>query len=260
MKITILGARGSVPTNGRNTLEFGGSTSCVLVESADQAVYLDAGTGMIHTPDIGDRHISIFITHPHIDHLMGMPFFPYNNHKGRRIDVYGKSRNGMSISEQVACLVSPPLWPCTMSEYKADYDFYELKDQVTLGRLTVTATESEHPGGSLIYRVSEGDRSFVYATDYEYTEETAPRVIEFAKDTDLLMIDGQYTEEEISTRSGFGHSTAGSGIKIMQQSGAKSVRFIHHDPRHTDEDLLKMEEEIRSDSVAFAREGEVIVL
>ena len=79
MKITILGARGSVPINGRETLEFGGATSCVLVETDEQAVFLDAGTGIIKSPDVGSRHISILITHPHLDHMIGMPFFPYNN-------------------------------------------------------------------------------------------------------------------------------------------------------------------------------------
>ena len=54
MKITILGARGSVPTDGRDMLEFGGATSCVLVETDDTALYLDAGTGIMSAPDLGD--------------------------------------------------------------------------------------------------------------------------------------------------------------------------------------------------------------
>ena len=77
MKVTILGARGSIPTEGKDMLEFGGGTSCVLVESGDQAVFLDAGTGILNAPDIGDKAITILLTHPHLDHIIGLPFFPY---------------------------------------------------------------------------------------------------------------------------------------------------------------------------------------
>ena len=43
MKITVLGARGSMPSEGRDFLEYGGATSCVLVETDEQAIYIDAG-------------------------------------------------------------------------------------------------------------------------------------------------------------------------------------------------------------------------
>ena len=76
MKITVLGARGSMPSEGRDFLEYGGATSCVLVETDEQAIYIDAGSGIVRTPDIGNRKISILLTHPHLDHLLGMPFFP----------------------------------------------------------------------------------------------------------------------------------------------------------------------------------------
>ena len=77
MKVTILGARGSIATSGRDVQEFGGATSCVLVETDKEAVFIDAGTGIMNSPDLGDRRISILISHPHMDHLGGLPFFPY---------------------------------------------------------------------------------------------------------------------------------------------------------------------------------------
>ena len=59
MKITILGARGSVPTEGADMLEFGGATSCVLIETDKEAVFFDAGTGIINAPDVGDKKKNI---------------------------------------------------------------------------------------------------------------------------------------------------------------------------------------------------------
>ena len=114
-------------------MEFGGATSCVLIETDDQAIFIDAGTGIIKSPDVGSRHISILITHPHLDHLIGMPFFPYNNEDGRKIDVYGKTRGGEDVREQFNRLISPPLWPCTLSDFASDISFKELTDTQMIG-------------------------------------------------------------------------------------------------------------------------------
>ena len=260
MKITILGARGSVPTSGPDMHIFGGSTSSILVETDDHAIFLDAGTGIIHAPDVGKKEISILITHPHFDHIMGLPFFPYNTEKDRRIKIYGKIREGLGVKEQIGKLIAPPLWPCTLADYKADYEYHDLETPLKIGEITVDAAESEHPGGSLIYRLSDGRKSMVYATDYEYSKEKSEALVSLAKDTDLLLMDAQYTDEESMIRKGFGHSTVKAGVQIIKETNAAVVRFVHHDPRHSDEQLLKMEEEVKSDTVAFAREGEVIVL
>ena len=260
MKITILGARGSVPTGGPDTFEFGGCTSCVLVETEKDAVFLDAGTGITHTPDIGNKQISILITHPHFDHIMGMPFFPYNAEKGRHINVYGKRRGDESIRDQITRLISPPLWPCTLADYKADYVFFDLDTPFSIGNITIDSIESEHPGGSLIYKISEGKKSMVYATDYEYSSTAGAKLSDFSEGVDLLLIDAQYTDEEAAVRKGFGHSTVEAGQIIMKEADVRKIRYVHHDPRHSDEKLRAMENMVKSDRVAFAREGEVIDL
>ncbi len=260
MKITILGARGSVPTSGRNMQEFGGSTSCIYIETDEYAIFLDAGTGLINAPDVGDRKIVILLTHPHIDHLIGLPFFPFNREKGRRVDIYAKRRGAFGAAEQIERLISPPLWPCLLSDYPADYQVHDLTLPITFGDIEVTGMESEHPGGSIIYRIKQNGASFVYATDYEHYGSNIDRLVDFVKDTDLLMYDGQYTQEESVRMRGFGHSTVEAGLDVMKKSNAKSILFVHHDPRHTDEMLTKMENAVKSDNVSFAREGQVIIL
>ncbi len=260
MKITILGARGSVPTAGRDMQEFGGSTSCLYVETDEYAIFVDAGTGLIHAPDVGTRKIVILLTHPHIDHLIGLPFFPFNREKGRIVDIYAKRRGSLGAAEQIERLISPPLWPCLLSDYPADFHVHDLKLPITFGNIEVTGIESNHPGGSIIYRISQNGRSFVYATDYEHYGSDMDALAEFARDTDLLMYDGQYTNEESSRMVGFGHSTVDAGLEVRKRANAGSILFVHHDPRHTDEMLAEMENAVKSDGVAFAREGQVIML
>ena len=56
MKIEFYGVRGSTPTPGKNTLIFGGNTSCVYI-SLDNGhnVVLDSGTGIV---ELGERSVS----------------------------------------------------------------------------------------------------------------------------------------------------------------------------------------------------------
>ena len=260
MKITVLGATGSIPVEGSDHLEFGGATSCFLVETVDQAVYLDAGSGIVRTPDIGSRSVSVLLSHPHIDHILGMPFFPYLSEKDRRIDFYACKNGGLTAREQLDSLISVPLWPVTVEGYSSDFRCHDVTGPFDIGNIHVEYIDSVHPGGGTVFKLTEDGHSVVYATDYEYDEERIGELISFAKDCDLLFFDAQYTDDEFEARKGFGHSTPAQGMLVMNESGAKSIRFVHHDPRHDDKFLKKMEDVIRSDKARFARKDEVIIL
>lgn len=260
MKVTILGARGSIPTEGPEMLEFGGGTSCVLVESDDQAVFLDAGTGIINAPNVGDKEISILMTHPHLDHVLGLPFFPYIFEKGRKIGFYAGKNGILNTYEQLGTVFSNPLWPCRIEDYPSDITFHDAEFPLQIGGFTVTGIPSVHPGGGTVYRLEENGKSVIYATDYEYEEDKVGELIEFAKDCDLLFFDAQYTDDEFERRRGYGHSTVAQGLDVMKKSGTKKIRFVHHDPRHGDDFLRKMEADVKSEHVAFARKDEVIIL
>ena len=260
MRITILGARGSVAMDGISMTEFGGATSCILLETDREAVFLDAGTGIVHAPDIGNRNISVLITHPHIDHIVGLPFFPYITQKDRRIDIFAVPRFESDTGSMLKRLISPPLWPLTLEEYKSNVVCHDINSDFNIRNIDVKCMDASHPGGVSVFRISDGIHSVVYATDCEIDEKEGEALAAFSKGADLIFLDAQYTDEEYSWRKGYGHSTVRQGLNIMKMSGAKSMRFIHHDPAHNDEMLRNMEKELTGDNTAFAREGEVISL
>ena len=256
LSLTVFGSRGSVPTPDSRMMRFGGNTSSYMAEAEGQTLLLDGGTGIAGAvPAPGPVHI--VFSHFHLDHVMGLPVFPALFEQGREVHLYGRSRDGMDPRAQVACLVSPPLWPATLDQYPAKVFFHELDLPLRIGVFEVDGIETRHPGGSLALRVAACGRSFVYATDFVHTDGEAERLAAFSRGTDLLMHDAQYTPQEFAARPGFGHSTAEAALETFRLSGAKQLLLIHYDPAHTDEMLLAREKQL---GVRFAREGEVVEL
>ena len=299
VRITVLGTRGSIPVSDIRMRIFGGSTSAYMIEAGGESLLFDAGTGLMNLTRamLPSDTVRLFLTHTHIDHILGLPLFLAGPCRGKTLHIYGRTRGGLSVREQIACFLHPPLWPAELTAYAGvTLHFHELDDspagtvlpkestagssaaEVRPGRFSVRWMESRHPGGSLIFRVGAAGRSVVLATDYEHGSEpdtnADPALAAFAADADLLLYDSQYTAAQMPERRGFGHSTEKAGLRLLQCSGARSIRFIHHDPQMTDSALLEREAAAleywsgicgikaaeAADLPAFAREGETILL
>ncbi len=257
VRLTVLGCRGSMPAVREDCRLFGGNTSCFIVEAAGETLLLDAGTGILKAELPGSAPLRILLSHPHLDHILGLPMLPAMLQPGREIHIYGQTWGGLSLREQLNRLFGPPLWPARLEDYPASVFCHELAAPLSLGPFQVDSMPSCHPGGSLILKVSACGKSLVYATDFEHTPEGMAALARFARGTGLLLYDGQYTRRQFESRPGFGHSTAEAGLEVQKQSGARRLLLIHHDPGQTDDMLLQREREL---SVRFAREGEVILL
>src|SRR6185312_3353841 len=84
VKITFWGVRGSVPAPGPETNRYGGNTSCVSIQTADdKLIIIDMGTGLMHLGNAlmagafgkGAGRASILLSHTHWDHIQGLGFF-----------------------------------------------------------------------------------------------------------------------------------------------------------------------------------------
>jgi len=71
----------------------------------------------------------------------------------------------------------------------------------------------------------------------EYIDELDSLLVNFAKDADLLVVDGQYTREQYRSRLGWGHATMDDAVETAMAANAKRVAVYHHDPAHNDEFL-----------------------
>lgn len=257
MNITILGTRGSVPVEGKDFAIYGGATSCYRVEAGDEEIYLDAGSGIVNSIPARTSRITILLTHMHLDHLIGLPFFIALTQKDRPIDIYAHERAGLLPKEAIDRLISNPFWPCKIEDYPAQVSFNLLPEKFFIGAVEVDTLEGSHPGGSTIYKLTYQGKSLVYATDFEHNPKACEALADFAKDCDLLLYDAQYTQAEYARYRGYGHSTPEEGIKVATKARAKKLIFVHHAPLHTDDKLAELEQLFgQDDKITFAKAGD----
>lgn len=262
--LKVLGARGSVPMEGKKFEIYGGATSCFLIRADKEEIYLDAGSGIAIAKPEKDTRITLLLTHMHLDHLIGLPFFIALGEAGRSIDIYAKGRSGLKPKEAIDRLISPPFWPVKIEDYPADAKIKPLpeKKSFLIGEVKIEMLEGTHPGGSTIFRITYQGKSIVYATDFEPTSTSCEALVNFAMDCDLLLYDAQYKEEEYEKYKGYGHSTAEAGLKVADMAGAKKILFTHYAPWRNDEELKEIEENIsaKRNDVIFAKIGDVVHL
>ncbi len=279
--LTVLGCRGSLPVSGPDFARYGGGTSSYLYMTDKEAIFLDAGTGILNLPDVGERRVSLLITHSHIDHILGLPAF-FGAMGRRELSIYGATNAGRSMRQQLDLYMRKPLWPVGIDIFPSKKNFIEVKEDgepFYIGDVRVTAAPANHPGGSTLYKLECSGTSVVYATDFEHEElpedrkpermEDAPMGPEieryythpmealgsFAKDADLVLFDGQYTPEEYVKCKTFGHSTYEKGIELMKIAGIKKMALVHHAPVNTDDIIDGMAKELPTDlSIEFAKQ------
>jgi phosphoribosyl 1,2-cyclic phosphodiesterase len=254
VKVTVWGCRGSLPSPGASKLKYGGDTTCVEVELSDGTlIVLDAGTGIREFGAqrcAGVSEVHLLLTHLHMDHVEGFPFFSLLWSPETKLNVWGPPSPMLSLKERLAKYMSPPLFPIDLHDVPASTTFHDLPNEPwTIGSATVSACPVEHPGPTVGYRFEEHGRVFAFMPDHEpaalgdFVNESPDWIDGFAiaENADVLMHDAQYTGDEYDTRRGWGHSSYADAVAYAQVTGAKKLLMFHHDPTHDDATLEEMQ-------------------
>lgn len=254
MRATIWGCRGSLAAPGASKLRYGGDTSCVELRLDDGTlIILDAGTGIRELGGhIGDdfREVHLLLTHLHMDHVEGFPFFSLLWNAEAAVQVWGPPSPMLSLKERLARYMSPPLFPIDVHDVPATCQFHDLPAEPwAIGSATVTAVPIEHPGPTVGFRIEENGRTLAYMPDHEpavlgdFTNESPDWIDGYAvaERVDVLLHDSQYTAEEYEGRRGWGHSSFADAVAYARVTGARKLVMFHHDPAHSDSALEEME-------------------
>ena len=255
--VTFWGTRGSISTPGRITEKYGGNTPCVAVSYGDTHIILDAGTGIRNLGvELVDKfnqqgnHLTLhlFLSHTHWDHIQGLPFFQPAYSQDTQLTIYGSPHKERFLASILKDQMDYEYFPVGMTAFQADISIKEMsQDVIHLGEGVIDWQEQVcHPGGSVRYRLCLGGKKIVYATDVELNRFFNPdhdsdqnraleqEYLDFVADADLLIADGQYTEEEYQGKIGWGHSSIHTLFDIACRAQVKQLAIFHHDPQHSD--------------------------
>lgn len=253
MKVTFWGTRGSLATPGSATARYGGHTSCVEVRNgSDTILILDAGTGIrdLGSALSGDvRRVDILLTHLHMDHIQGLAFFSPLFDSEIEVHMWGPRSTTLTLRERIARYLSPPLFPVYLRDVAPNLQIHEIpQPDFRIEGFDVSAGLVCHPNATLGYRISSLGRSVAYLPDHEpalglrngYLRPDWTSGYLLAADSDLLIHDAQYSQEEYPRHVGWGHSSMPQAFAFADLVGTKELVPFHHDPSHSDVDIDRL--------------------
>lgn len=255
MRVRLWGTRGSIAVSGPGTLRYGGDTSAIeLLCAGDRLIVLDGGSGIrtLETGSLPHERIDILLSHLHMDHVQGLPFFPPLLDPEVEVHVWGPVSTTRSLRERIARYLSPPLFPIRVRDL-GNVTFHDVvPGDFELGSIHVTADLISHPGSTLGYRLSENGSVLTYMPDHEpalghngfpgdpqWTSGYA-----LAEGADVLIHDAQYDDDEYTERVGWGHTSVSDLAEFVRMTSPGRLVSFHHDPGHDDQRLDALHERL----------------
>lgn len=280
------GIRGSHPVADKNYMIYGGNTACVYVGVNNHRIILDAGSGIVNagkqiqeekisTQDSTPLTVTILLSHLHADHIHGLPFFNYLHNPNATINIFAHAKDDEELKNDLKNLLFEKAFPLSVEEIKSKFNIYaindrnndfaivlkdneqtpvitkvsELNDINSQDVIITTMFSKTHPKeGVSVYKISYNGKSMVYATDKESYVGGDKALSNFARNTDLLIHDSQYTDCDYHSipniKQGFGHSSFEMAILEKENAHAKNLAFFHYDTTYDDNKLDEIKKDI----------------
>jgi phosphoribosyl 1,2-cyclic phosphodiesterase len=249
MRVRFWGVRGSIPAPGPETNRYGGNTSCVSVRtSSDALIVIDMGTGLVNLGASlmaaefgkGQGRASVLLSHAHWDHIQGFPFFPPVFIPGNRLSIYGGGKSPSMLEGILEGQMNPHFSPIyTLKNLGASIEFVGVTPGEPFEVSGVSVRGQLNPHGTtkaLAYRLEEGGRSLVYASDVGYPDSgPSPEVAELYRGADVLIHDCTYTPADRQTRIERGFSSYSDAAAVAVEAGVEHLVMFHYDQDYSDE-------------------------
>ncbi len=248
MIIKCWGSRGSIPVSGGQYVVYGGDTTCLeITAGSGETIIIDAGTGIRRLGNVlleqQKKKYYLLFTHCHWDHIMGIPFFRPLLYSCNRLIVQDRKIAGFSTKDVFNRVLCPPFFPVRLKDLKADIRFdTSLNNRFCIGSVEIDTIFTSHSRGSLGYKFTEDDKTFVFLTDNELgfahpQGQGFDGYKRFAEQADILFHDAEYTQEEYQFRKGWGHSSVPHALDLAVKAGVAQLGLIHLNQDRSDQDM-----------------------
>ncbi|MDA3861313.1 MAG: MBL fold metallo-hydrolase [Melioribacteraceae bacterium] len=255
MKLKFYGTRGSIPVCEGNFQKYGGNTTCVALCNDENIYIFDAGTGIRYlgrdyftNVEHSIKNIFLTFSHFHWDHIQGFPFFlpAYDSKRDLTITTIGRNDKYFDLKAIFENQMRKEFFPVPLEEMGAKINFIqEETNSFQDANTKIISTEHNHPGGAYSFRIELDGKVVVFITDVEHSDGLDQRVVDIAKDADILIHEAQYTPEELKHHRGWGHSSWMQAIEVAKAANVKKLFITHHDPDHDDQFLDDIEIECK---------------
>ncbi len=241
MKITLWGTLGSYPLIN-NTNHNHHHTSCVSIEDNEHLIILDAGTGLLNLANKTKsypKHIHLFFSHFHLDHIAGLPYFPPLHNASHTISLYHPDIN--KLNTMLNSLFNTVLTPFDKKNIKAKLLTKTPPKQLD-STLAVETFKLNHPGDAYSYKFKTQQDTIIYSSDHEIKkrkENYCLNYLNFLKNATILIHDCQYNDQEKSTKTDWGHSFVTDVLNVAEISCVKHLILTHHNPHKNSDRLIK---------------------
>ena len=230
MRIVFLG------TNGWYSTETG-NTPCVLIDSDEYYVVLDAGDGIYKLGDFitTGKPVYLFLSHFHLEHIFGFHIFArFKFEQG--IHIYGQEGTRKILSRFVRHPFTVPF-----DDLPVRIKVNELSAGTHMVPFPVTCKFLLHSDPCLGYRINLDGKIIAYCTDTGICDNS----LELARDADVLI-------HECATKPGYysekwPHTNAQEAAELAARANVKQLMLFHFDPSiyKTIDDRKQAEREAR---------------
>ena len=188
--------------------------------------------------------LPILLSHTHLDHIQGLPFFTPFFIKGNEIRIMGANPIVGAVArgdaaEPARAALQPAQRAREPRGRRDDRERSRRARTIALPglrghrpRRCRTAACGRPRSGS-----PRDGKIVTLLTDVEYPspDEPLPEAIALAHDADLLIHDAMHADHDYEQRRGWGHSPARAGVVVAERAGAKQLALFHHSPDATDD-------------------------
>ena len=165
-----------------------------------------------------------------MDHIQGLGFFSPLYNPAVEVHLWGPASSILSLEARLSRYLSPPLFPIHLRDLPS-VSCHHVPPSFDIGPFHILTALVSHPGPTVGYRIEADGGVISYLSDHEpalcrrngrWPGREWVSGFDLAAETDLLIHDAQYTDEEYDSHVGWGiaHTDMRSNSHLTSVQGS----------------------------------------